>query len=139
MTQKEMLTNVINGNITEEVKAKAKEMLATVNKSNKSSKTRTENLAIARAISEKLNNNTTYATSEILPLISADYPNITQAKISAVMKVGVEEKMFSVCTGYKVGNKGRGVNGYTKIADTEETTEETAEETAKETTEETTN
>ena len=128
MTSKEMLNAVIAGNITEDVKAKAREMLASAEKKNgkraeASAENRSANAAIAQAIADKMANRT-YAASEIVPLISADYPDIKTAKVVAVMAVGIEDGLFTKVDDYKVGGKGRKVNGYTKVvADTADETD----------------
>ena len=119
MTSKEMLNAVIAGNITEDVKAKAREMLASAEKKNgkraeASAENRSANAAIAQAIADKMANRT-YAASEIVPLISADYPDIKTAKVVAVMAVGIEDGLFTKIDDYKVGGKGRKVNGYAKV------------------------
>lgn len=129
MTTKEMLTSVINGTINDEVKAKAREMLASAEKKNgkraeQSAENRSANLAIAEVIKSKMKKNTTYAASEIVTLIAAEYPDIKTAKITPVMAVGIEEGMFTKVDDYKVGGKGRKVNGYTAVT-TEDTTEDT--------------
>ncbi len=129
MTTKEMLTSVINGTINDEVKAKAREMLASAEKKNgkraeQSAENRSANLAIAEVIKSKMKKNTTYAASEIVTLISAEYPDIKTAKITPVMTVGIEEGMFTKVDDYKVGGKGRKVNGYTAVV-IEDTTEDT--------------
>lgn len=129
MTTKEMLQKIIDGDITEEVKAKAREVLASNEKKNskrskKSAENRSANSAIAIAIAAKMNDNTTYAVSELHPLIVADYPVISKSKVSTVMGVGVEDGLFTVINDYKVGGKGRKVNGYTKVK-VEDTTEDT--------------
>ena len=67
--------------------------------------------------------NVTYAASEIVTLIAAEYPDIKTAKITPVMAVGIEEGMFTKVDDYKVGGKGRKVNDYTAVVteDTEDT------------------
>ena len=126
MTTKELMQAIINGTTpTEEMKSKATEVIASIDKKNgkrteKSAENRSANSAIAVAIAAKMNNNTTYAVSELHPLILADYPDISKSKVSTVMGVGVEDGLFTVVNDYKVGGKGRKVNGYTKV-----TTEDT--------------
>ena len=120
MTTKEMLTSVINGVINDEVKAKAREMLASAEKKNgkraeQSAENRSANLAIAEVIKSKMKKNVTYAASEIVTLIAAEYPDIKTAKITTVMAVGIEEGMFTKVDDYKVGDKGRKVNGYIAV------------------------
>ena len=129
MTTKEMLTKVIEGTINDEVKAKAREMLASAEKKNskraeQSAENRSANLAIAEVIKSKMKKNTTYSASEIVTLIATEYPDIKTAKITPVMTVGIEEGMFTKIDDYKVGGKGRKVNGYTAVV-TEDTTENT--------------
>ena len=129
MTTKEMLTKVIEGTINDEVKAKAREMLASAEKKNnkraeQSAGNRSANLAIAEVIKSKMKKNTTYSASEIVTLIATEYPDIKTAKITPVMTVGIEEGMFTKIDDYKVGGKGRKVNGYTAVV-TEDTTENT--------------
>ena len=94
-------------------------MLASAEKKNgkraeASAENRSANAAIAQAIADKMANRT-YAASEIVPLISADYPDIKTAKVVAVMAVGIEDGLFTKVDDYKVGGKGRKVNGYTKV------------------------
>ena len=121
MTTKEMLTKVIEGAINDEVKAKAREMLASAEKKSgkraeQSAGNRSTNLAIAEVIKSKMKKNATYAASEIVTLIATEYPDIKTAKITPVMAVGIEEGMFTKIDDYKVGGKGRKVNGYTAVA-----------------------
>lgn len=128
MTTKEMLNAIINGEINDEVKGKAKEMLASAEKKNgkraeQSAENRSANLVIAEIIKSKMKKNTIYAASEIVTLIATEYPDIKTAKITPVMAVGIEEGMFTKVDDYKVGGKGRKVNGYTAV-DTEDTTED---------------
>lgn len=124
MTTKEMLNIIISGGeITEEVKVKATEMLTAAEKKNckraeASAENRSANAAIAAVIAAAMTEGTKYAASEILPLISAEYP-INTAKITAVMAVGIEDGLFEVDKEYKVGGKGRKVNGYSKVTATE--------------------
>lgn len=121
MTTKELMDAIINGTTpTAEMIAKATEVKASLEKKNekrseKSAENRSANSAMATAIANKMQNRT-YAVSEIMPLITEDYPDTTKAKISAVMAVGVEDGLFTVINDYKVGGKGRKVNGYTKVA-----------------------
>ena len=131
MTTKEMLKKVIDGDITDEVKEKATEVLASYEKKNnkraeKSAENRSANSVMATAIANKMQNRT-YAVAEIMPLIAEDYPDTTKAKVSAVMAVGVDDGLFTVVNDYKVGGKGRKVNGYTKIV-TEDNTENDTED-----------
>ena len=120
MTTKEMLNAVIAANISADVTTKATEMLAAAEKKNgkraeASAENRSANAAIAAVIAAAMTEGTKYAASEILPLISAEYPDIKTAKITAVMAVGIEDGLFEVDKEYKVGGKGRKVNGYSKV------------------------
>lgn len=128
MTTKEMLTNVINGTVTEEVKTKAAEMLKkaeekTGKRAEQSAKNRTENKAIAEYIISKMDDDKEYAANELLPLATEEYPDIKTAKIVAVMAIAVEDGLIKVNKEYKVGGKGRKVNGYSKTTTTEIETE----------------
>lgn len=133
MTTKELMQAIINGTTpTEEMKSKATEVIASIDKKNgkrteKSAENRSANSAIAVAIAAKMNANTTYAVCELHPLILADYPEISKSKVSTVMGVGVEDGLFTVVNDYKVGGKGRKMNGYTKVA-TEDTDTEDIED-----------
>ena len=115
MTNKEFFENVIKANISTEITDKAKALLATAEKKSASkAKAQTENaktnLAIAKELISHLNGGTTYAVSEVKALTKSE---LSTAKISAVFKVAVENGLLTVVTGYKVGGKGRAVNGYT--------------------------
>ena len=115
MTNKEFFKNVIEANISTEVTDKAKALLATVEKKSASkAKAQTENakanLAIAKELISKLTEGNTYAVSEVIAITKTE---LSTAKVSAVFKVAVAEGLLTVCTGYKVGGKGRAVNGYT--------------------------
>lgn len=131
MTTKEMLTKVIDGDITEEVKAKAKETLSALEKKNTkrteaSAENRSANAALAAEIVAVMADDTEYSAAEIVPLIATTHPNITKNKIASVMAVGAEDGIVTINPEYKEGGKGRKKNGYKKVAATEETeTEET--------------
>jgi len=132
MTTKEMLTKVINGEISDEVKEKAKEVLAAQEKKNTkrteaSAENRSANAALAAEIVAVMANDTEYSAAEILPLIAATHPNITKNKIASVMAVGAEDGIVTINPEYKEGGKGRKKNGYKKVAVTEETETEEIE------------
>lgn len=122
MTTKEMLNIIISGGeITEEVKAKASEMLAAQEKKNgkraeASAENRSANAALAAEIVALMTDGQTLSAAEILPLISATHPDINKAKIAAVMAVGAEDGLVTINPEYKEGGKGRKKNGYTKVA-----------------------
>ena len=134
MTTKEMLTKVINGEISDEVKEKAKEVLAAQEKKNTkrteaSAENRSANAALAAEIVTLMANDTEYSAAEILPLIAATHPDITKNKIASVMAVGAEDGIVTINPEYKEGGKGRKKNGYKKVTVIEETeTEETETE-----------
>jgi len=122
MTTKEMLNIIISGGeITEEVKAKATEMLAAQEKKNgkraeASAENRSANAALAAEIVALMTDGQTLSAAEILPLISEAHPDINKAKIAAVMAVGAEDGLVTINPEYKEGGKGRKKNGYTKVA-----------------------
>lgn len=122
MTTKEMLNIIISGGeITEEVKAKATEMLAAQEKKNgkraeASAENRSANAALAAEIVALMTDGQTLSAAEILPLIVETHPDINKAKIAAVMAVGAEDGLVTINPEYKVGGKGRKKNGYTKVA-----------------------
>lgn len=122
MTTKEMLNIIISGGeITEEVKAKATEMLAAQEKKNgkraeASAENRSANAALAAEIVALMTDGTEYSAAELLPLISPAHPEITKNKIASVMAVGAEDGLITINPEYKEGGKGRKKNGYTKVA-----------------------
>ena len=122
MTTKEMLNIIISGGeITEEVKAKATEMLAAQEKKNDkraeaSAENRSANAALAAEIVALMTDGQTLSAAEILPLIAEIHPDINKAKIAAVMAVGAEDGLITINPEYKEGGKGRKKNGYTKVA-----------------------
>lgn len=122
MTTKEMLNIIISGGeITEEVKAKASEMLAAQEKKNgkraeASAENRSANAALAAEIVALMTDGQTLSAAEILPLIAEAHPDINKAKIAAVMAVGAEDGLITINPEYKEGGKGRKKNGYTKVA-----------------------
>lgn len=122
MTTKEMLNIIISGGeITEEVKAKATEMLAAQEKKNgkraeASAENRSANAALAAEIVALMIDGQTLSAAEILPLIAEAHPDINKAKIAAVMAVGAEDGLITINPEYKEGGKGRKKNGYTKVA-----------------------
>lgn len=142
MTTKEMLTAVINANISDDVTAKAKAMLESAEKKNtkrteEQSENRKANIETARVLASYMKTGVTYAASEIKVLVADELPDITTAKITAVAKVGIEEGILTAIDGYKVGGKGRAVKGYSAVAieettDEAETVDEATDETADE-------
>lgn len=122
MTTKEMLNIIISGGeITEEVKAKATEMLTAQEKKNgkraeASAENRSANAALAAEIVALMTDGQTLSAAEILPLIAEAHPDINKAKIAAVMAVGAEDGLITINPEYKEGGKGRKKNGYTKVA-----------------------
>lgn len=122
MTTKEMLEVIINGGeITEEVKAKAAEVKASLDKKNgkraeASAENRSANAALAAEIVALMTDGQTFSAAEILPLIADTHPDINKAKIAAVMAVGAEDGLVTINPEYKEGGKGRKKNGYCKVA-----------------------
>lgn len=121
MTTKEMLNAVINGEITDEVKAKATEMLAAVEKKNTKraeavAGNRSANAALAAEIVAVMTDDTEYSAAEILPLIADTHPEITKSKIASVMAIAKEDGLITINPEYKEGGKGRKKNGYKRLA-----------------------
>ena len=124
MTTKEMLNAIIAGTINDEVQKKAAEMLAAADKKNSkraeaAAENKSANAAIAEEVAGKMTDGQELGASEILALLAADYPDMKLAKITPIMAEGVAAGLFTVRDDYKVGGKGRKVNGYTKVAATE--------------------
>lgn len=122
MTNREFFNAVIAANLSDDMTAKARDLIAAADKKNgkraaAQSENRTANVGIANTIAAAMTGGVTYAASEIKGLVSDVLPDISTAKITAVAKVGVAEGIFSVVDGYKVGGKGRAVKGY-RLADT---------------------
>ena len=120
MTTKEMLNAVINGEITDEVKEKAKEMLAATEKKNTkraevTAGNRSANAAFAAEIVAVMADGTEYSSAELLPLISPVHPEITKNKIASVMTVAKEDGLVEINPEYKEGGKGRKKNGYKRL------------------------
>ena len=126
MTTKEMLDAVINGEITDEVKEKAKEMLTAAEKKNTkraeaTAENRSVNTAFAAEIVAVMADGTEYSAAELLLLITPTHPEITKNKIASVMAVAKEDGLITINPEYKEGGKGRKKNGYKKLtAATEE-------------------
>ena len=126
MTTKEMLNAVIKGEITDEVKAKATEMLAAEKKNTKraeaTAENRSANAALAAEIVAVMADGTEYSAAELLPLgINAVHIEITKNKTASVMAVAKEDGLVEINPEYKEGGKGRKKNGYKKLtAATEE-------------------
>ena len=117
MTNREFYQAVINANLSDEMTAKAKALIATLDKkSEKASEARTENrkanLEIAAQIAEKMGDRT-LAASEIAVLMSDT--GMSKEKVSAVCRMGVDAGIFTSIDDYKVGGKGRKVKGYTPV------------------------
>lgn len=124
MTTKEMLNAIIAGTINDEVQKKAAEMLAAADKKNSkragvAAENKSANAAIAEEVAAKMTDGQELGASEILTLLAADHPDMKLAKVTPIMAEGVAAGLFTVRDDYKVGGKGRKVNGYTKVAATE--------------------
>lgn len=132
MTYKAFYEAVIKANISAEVTDKAKDALAKLsNKTASKDKAKSENtkanLAIASEFAKVMKPNTIYAVSEIKALTKSE---LHPSKISAICRAAVDDGMFSVVEGYKVGGKGRASKGYSLIVseDTEDTDTEDTED-----------
>lgn len=114
MTNKEFFANVINANLSDEMTAKAQALLDSAEKKNTKrseaqTANRSANIELARSFANAMESGRTYGASEIVALMGGE---LSTAKVTAVCKVGIEEKIFEVVDGYKVGGKGRAVKGY---------------------------
>ena len=122
MTTKEMLEKILdNENVGDDVKEKAKEVLAAIKKKNdkraeKSAENKTANNETALEIAEEMNGGRWYAVSEIVDELIPT-TTLTKSKISAVMTEGVKNGIFEERADYKVGGKGRKVKGYRLAAE----------------------
>lgn len=132
MTYKDFYETVIKANISAEVTAKAKDALSKLsNKTASKDKAKSENtkanLAIASEFAKVMKPNTIYAVSEIKALTKSE---LHPSKISAICRAAVDNGMFSVIEGYKVGGKGTPKKGYSLIVseDTEDTDTEDTED-----------
>lgn len=123
MTKKDFYTAVANNTITDEVIAKAKELLAkTEEDASKSAKKRKEaqtesrkvNIDLARKFAERIGDRT-LAASEIYVLCGDIEGVSSTSKVTAICKVGVDEGIFTSIDDYKVGGKGSKVKGYTPV------------------------
>ena len=120
MTSKEMLTAIINGGeITTEIKDKAKEMLAALDKktesrSKKSAENASANLELAKSVTELMESRT-YGASEIVTLAKNNGIELNTSKVGHIFKVASENGLIESIDNYKVGGKGRAVKGYKAI------------------------
>lgn len=123
MTKKDFYTAVANNTITDEVIAKAKELLAkteedTAKNAKKRKEAQTEsrkvNIDLARKFAERIGNRT-LAASEIFTLCKDIEGVSSTSKVTAICKVGVDEGIFTSIDDYKVGGKGSKVKGYTPV------------------------
>lgn len=131
ITYKEFYEAVIKANISAEVTDKAKDALSKLsNKTASKDKAKSENtkanLAIASEFAKVMKPNTIYAVSEIKALTKSE---LHPSKISAICRAAVDNGMFSVVEGYKVGGKGTPKKGYSLIvSEVVEDTEDTEDE-----------
>lgn len=117
ITYKTFYEAVIKANISAEVTEKAKDALSKLsNKTASKDKAKSENtkanLAIAAEFAKVMKPNTIYAVSEIKALTKSE---LHPSKISAICRAAVDDGMFSVVEGYKVGGKGSPKKGYSLI------------------------
>ena len=129
MTQKEMLEKIINGELTDEVKEKAKEILASAKKrddkrAEKTSENRSNNSAIAKELYDGMKNDRWYAVSEIIECIIPE-TTMDKNKVSAIMLQGVKDGIFEDTKEYKINGKGDKKKGYRKIVTEDTDTEDT--------------
>lgn len=131
MTNKEFFTAIILANLSDEITAKAQHLLEkneekSAKRTAQTSANKTANLEIAQKIADSIGIGRTFAVKEI----TSDFAEYSTAKLTAILKAGVENNIFEASDGYKVGGKGRAVRGYTVLSVTTETNEDTAEDTA---------
>ena len=129
MTQKEMLEKIINGELTDEVKEKAKEILASAKRrddkrAEKTNENRSNNSAIAKELYNGMKNDRWYAVSEIIECIIPE-TTMDKNKVSAIMLQGVKDGIFEDTKEYKIDGKGDKKKGYRKIAIEDTDTEDT--------------
>lgn len=131
MTYKAFYEAVIKANISAEVTDKAKDALSKLsNKTASKDKAKSENtkanLAIAAEFAKVMKPNIIYAVSEIKALTKSE---LHPSKISAICRAAVDDGMFSVVEGYKVGGKGTPKKGYSLIvSEVAEDTEDTEDD-----------
>lgn len=119
MTNKEFYQAIVSLNISAELTEKATKLLATAENDSKKrtaeqSANRTANVTLANQISALMADNRAYAASEIVELMKSDGVTISTSKVTAVAKVAIEDGLWELVADYKVGGKGRKVNGYRK-------------------------
>lgn len=123
MTKKDFYTAVANNTITDEVIAKAKELLtkeeersakSTVKRKEAQTESRKANIDLARKFAERIGNRT-LAASEIFTLCKDIEGVSSTLKVTAICRVGVEEGIFTSIDDYRVGGKGSKVKGYTPV------------------------
>ena len=134
MTTKEMLEKIIaNDGVPDDVKAKAREVMASIDKKNakraeKSAENKSANSQKALDIYNAITDYKWYAVSEIVEQIIPDTTD-NKNKISAIMGQGVKDGLFEETSEHKVNGKGRKVKGYRKIEEDTEDTEDDTEDT----------
>lgn len=123
MTKKDFYTAVANNTITDEVIAKAKELLtkeeersakSTVKRKEAQTESRKVNIDLARKFAERIGNRT-LAASEIFTLCKDIEGVSSTSKVTAICRVGIEEGIFTSIDDYRVGGKGSKVKGYTLV------------------------
>lgn len=127
MTTRELLNAIINrAEITDEMIEKAKEMEKALDKKNenrtkKSKENNEKNIALAKEIMKRMENNTFYAVSELFMICEInDIDVANKSKLTAICKSAVEEGLMTSTDDYKVEGKGRKVKGYKVVEQTEE-------------------
>lgn len=128
MTNKEFfaMAMALTG-VSQEFKDKAKALLDSANKKSESKSQASKfnaqaNFALAQEFAKVMKSGVTYACSEVKALTGSTF---SPAKMSTVMKAGVDNGLFTSVEGYKVGGKGRPVKGYSlAVAEDSEDSEE---------------
>lgn len=103
--------------VSQEFKDKAKALLDSANKKSESKSQASKlnaqaNFALAQEFAKVMKSGVTYACSEVKALTGSTF---SPAKMSTVMRAGVDNGLFTSVEGYKVGGKGRPVKGYSLV------------------------
>ena len=119
MTKKEFYQAIVDGNITDDVKAKAAELLANENKSSegdekKKAERKENNLAIAAIAATVMSTDKPMTATEIFNLVKGDeVKNLSQ--VTTALKYATAEGTVNTI------NNGKKVNTYTLVATEDET------------------
>ena len=119
MTKKELYQAIVDGNITDDVKAKAAELLTNENKSSegdekKKAERKENNLAIAAIAATVMSTDKPMTATEIFNLVKGDeVKNLSQ--VTTALKYATAEGTVNTI------NNGKKVNTYTLVATEDET------------------